>query len=718
MDFCDEEFRLPTAISQFGTCGSVCEDATWARQISQCTQEQGRDLCESEESFALCILEARGGTCFNLCELTASCEDNINVVDCVVDCLNEAPNTDELAEYYRELQQQCIANSNSCEDAEMCRQQGLGILPLVENVCAVEEECGLFIEGECIDLFAPIAQSLSLEGIECLSTSLTDACGTDLTDCFTQTTVPSSLNCNAYCLAGALCDTLPEDQSEFDCVQECNDSLVSDDPALSAQYQSNLICGRSASCGEFNTCLGQQGTSDEICQAVCTQNTLCGDEDETCLEQCQNQYQSTRTRAQQACDRLLTCEARSQCQVPPSPACNAICAPLEACGLSDETCASVCDDRDLNDSTYFLPQLACVSASAQCGDLDQCDQDPSRGYPCLNYCRSQLECADNPQEMTECLQSCGAGDLNSQEQYSLLTHQTCLISLGADALCTEIDTCLASDVDSGCEAYCTAQQGCGFEIDAECVSTCEADPTPILADLVCVLNAQNRGEQCGGVAACLGIEAPVPSADCAVYCDRLKECDPQEDLFLCHQTCMESNEGDRLRAVCTEFASCEEITRCIDADDLAPADCDTACVGLEETCGGTVGENQRFTDLFECRDQCGGVVAAEGDQGMATFGECLENAQCSEDGLDECFSRVFGPDIQGLCDRSWEAVSQCVAGTFIEGLIPPEADFISECLISSAQDYAASESQVICVEDILQSGMCADGFSLFMCIGL
>ncbi len=100
-DACDAEFRLPTALTQMGTCGSACADPTWARQISACVQRESLNLCGAEPAFAACILESRGGDCLDICAARARCDDALDPVDCAIECLMEALEDDALAERRR-----------------------------------------------------------------------------------------------------------------------------------------------------------------------------------------------------------------------------------------------------------------------------------------------------------------------------------------------------------------------------------------------------------------------------------------------------------------------------------------------------------------------------------------------------------------------------------------------------------------------------------------
>ena len=110
-------------------------------------------------------------------------------------------------------------------------------------------------------------------------------------------------------------------------------------------------------------------------------------------------------------------------------------------------------------------------------------------------------------DISACLTRCvsGFGDVDGLR---FAQAEECLNNAASDAACEIIDACIPAEPAIDCAAYCDQLDAC--QIDrADCVASCEAAPDVNL--IGCVSDAIRAGQQCGGVAACEGIEPPSPS---------------------------------------------------------------------------------------------------------------------------------------------------------------------------------------------------------------
>jgi hypothetical protein len=267
-----------------------------------------------------------------------------------------------------------------------------------------------------------------------------------------------------------------------------------------------------------------------------------------------------------------------------------------------------------------------------------------------------------------------------------------------------------------CADACAAANACGFEAGAEgCVASCEADPASFGVDgaLACASEAISRAEGCLGVATCLGLEVPVPTPACAELCDAQRRCDPELDLFSCHTSCIESDEGDIARATCASLVSCDEIEVCVSGDATTPEACMMSCASLAMSCEGSI------EDSAVCEAECAGVALANGEEGATLMSECLSEAingepACSPEAIDACFAGELAPPSEEICARSWAAHNVCPPIDWLFGA-PEEADFLSECDAEFRADPNTVIARVECFEE---AGMNAasDPFACFATI--
>jgi len=695
-DSCEADFRLPTALTQMGTCGGACQDPTWARQISSCVQDNSLNLCDAEPVFARCLLEDRGPDCLSLCDALAGCDESVDAIDCAIECLMEAPEEDPLAELHRQEQRACVIAAGSCDEVEGCVTPAAPpIADSVTRACDAGEACGVIAEGACPEAMASVAGGLSAAGVSCLAERLEASCDEPLIACFEQGFTPNEGVCSDYCRAAAVCDQLPEGQVEFDCIEGCNAAINGQDPTALAAYQGRFTCAEANSCAAFSDCVALGGGVSG-CAEHCAARAACGDSDEAaCLARCESTPNTERVRIERACAAVLSCEAQEAlCELPPAPNCAALCEPLSACGLAGESCELRCDNEHLSDPEPFLPLLACVSATERCDERAACEDDSSRGSACLAYCEHQLSCEGAEGALESCVVSCGRGELSGAELNRFAAARDCLATQVGGS-CEALSSCLDDGELSGlCAEVCATASACGFEQGAEgCVSACEAAPEAF-EGLACVSLSDSRAGGCAGAAACLGVEAPVPTPACEALCARQRECDPSTDLFLCHAQCIESDEGDLARATCAQIASCEDLEACLGAEPSPSAACVAACGELGVSCPAQA-------ELEGCEERCAGVSLALGESAEEPFAECLSAAMCDEEALNRCFSGQLAGPSEELCQRSWIAVNACNMG--LGGFLPigDEATFMMDCAAEYAMDPAATIAQVECLEESL-----------------
>ena len=709
LDLCETDYRFPTALTQTGNCITACADETWAGQISNCVQSNERRLCDDPTFFDSCILESRGGSCYPLCQAQADCDETLDVVDCTVACLTEAPEDDALAAYRQEQSRNCVVNANSCEEIDACLTPAVEpVNESAELVCGAAETCGVFAEGTCPELANRALRELSPEGINCLVQTLEADCSAELTSCFSNTAPPATDACADYCFIGALCDSLPEEQSEFDCVEECEALAADGDPAAFAPYQAQVACLNVGSCQDFSNCISGSGNSD-ACADLCAQQALCGVEEEAeCLMRCSSRYATERSRRERTCGSLLSCESSELCQIPEAPNCEDYCQPLQSCGLADPSCITLCDNAELAQPEAHLPLLTCVNTSERCDYIGACETDQSAAQACLNYCSYLSGCngaEGTPGEISEeCALACARGELSDEQGAEFIPAYDCLSALEAGSMtCEDLSTCVNS-APSMCNTLCEAATTCALplvgELADDCVTACEGGAVSETIQL-CAISATQRASGCGEVATCLGFPVPEPTPACEQYCSALKSCDPSIDLYTCHSLCITDSTGDALRATCTEIVdSCDNISRCQDEEAESPVECLRACQDLDMNCSVT-GEGQRFNNLTACADECGGVVLALGEDSATPVNECIANAMCDADRLDACFSGDLAPASREICERSWNVLQLCnINDVLVMFGSPPleETQFYIDCDAQYTADPAATIAQVECVE--------------------
>ena len=702
LEVCETDFRLPMALTQTGNCATACTDPSWSQQISQCVQANERRLCEDRDFFDLCILERRGGECAEICEARSMCDDELDFVECTLSCLAEAPEEDDLAEYYRQQERRCVTEAANCEAVDTCLAPAAAPRSeAIEETCELAEGCELFSEGACPDRAADVLRELSEEGVRCLNERLTQDCDQDLTECFTQTRPISNGDCGSYCFSAATCGLLPEGQSEFDCIEECNQVVDSGDQTELADYQARFACAEVRSCNELNQCIAGVGNNDS-CAELCAQRSSCGSEDETaCLDRCNARFSSERSRRERICGQLLSCERADQCVIPPAPNCDDYCEPLVACGEEAGPCLTRCDNAELADPEGHIARLTCVNASERCDLLSTCEDDTSAATACLAYCAYQAGCETGTElgQPTEaCALSCARGELTGDDAITFAGASTCLAEQPTSPnSCADVEACFAPLTNS-CEALCAESFDCLLpftgQLASDCVSACEGGAFSD-SELACGVLASSRAEGCEGLALCLNYPLPEPTPACENYCDALKACDPSTDLYLCHTECLNEIETDGIRDACSEIADCSTIDRCQDELVEVSANCQDACANFDMNCDGSTGSEGRFTDLRACEERCAGVALALEDEAGEVMSECINEAMCDSQALDLCFSGELTTASDEICARSLNAITQC---GFFDFLMVTEQQFLAQCALDYAADPMGTVSQVECLE--------------------
>jgi hypothetical protein len=710
IEACDTDFRVPSQISGLGTCNSVCSDPEWERQISECVQDVGEELCSLEEDFAVCILNKRGGDCLDSCAALETCNGEDQVA-CALDCLSAS--TDPLTDIRQSRQRSCIISANGdCEVIETCLGNGeMNVNQMVTDVCEQAISCNIFTADQCEASLSRFAYHLSVDSLSCMQTLLVEDCNANLTSCFFETNYDTN-QCADHCLFADSCGSLPVGQNEFDCVETCT-QLAQDEARDFLNYSAQFICNESNTCEEFNACLAIREEADD-CRAYCDQQSTCGQADETCVDSCQARFGSQRGRVERECGQLLTCEADQTCALDPAPNCALLCEPLQRCDLAGDNCIANCDDQDLVNFDYFLESLTCVESTTRCDIMAECLGDSDRGDACLAYCRYQDQCNEGNESIEACVIQCNRYELNADVQASILLNQECLAGLNANAACDDYSNCLQeeTDVTDLCDDFCTAVNSCSFETE-NCLSECQNNATTNSDNIACVLSSDQRGEQCLGVANCLGIPTPIPTEACAQYCDRLSVCDPSTDLFFCYQDCNADDEGDLARAHCVSLVECENFNLCDQSMSLPI--CETRCQSMEANCNDTFNEEvSDFSTVEECAEICVGTAWAVEDVDGERVNECLLAAEedlCNNESFATCFDGNIQGGTQELCDRGWEILNLCG----LSGLLGlTEAQFYQDCEFEVINNYDGQLALVECLEMVYQ--MDPTCFSGFACI--
>lgn len=702
-DACEADFRLPTALTQMGTCGGACQDPSWARQITACVQDHRLNLCDAEPAFARCILEDRGSDCLELCDALSGCNTDLEVIDCAVECMMEAPEDDPLAELHRLDQRACVIAASSCEELDGCQMMtGPSIGESVERACMAGQACGVFVEDACPEVMAAVAGSLSASGVSCLADQLETNCDSSLISCLSQGFNPSEQICSTYCRAAAICDALPEGQVEFDCIEGCNSAVSTQDPSALAAYQGRFTCSEANSCADFTACVALGGGA-LTCEEHCAARANCGDDDDVaCQARCESNPNTERVRVERACSALLSCDAQAElCDLPPAPNCVALCEPLRSCGVSDDSCELRCDNDHFVDPAPFLPLLSCVNATERCDERADCENDPARGAACVAYCEYQVACQDSTEEIEACVVRCARGELEAGEELNGFALARSCLSTQVGASCAAQEACFTGELSSLCSEVCATTAGCGFEVGAEgCVEACEADATGF-DGLACIALSDSRAGGCAGAASCLGIEPPVPTPACEQLCAIQRTCDPSTDLFLCHASCIESDEGDLARATCASLSTCDSLDLCLTADVSITEACSSLCVDQAMSCSGEFGADARFSNLSSCEESCVGVTLALGSEQEESFIECVSEAMCDEEALNLCWAGDLTDPSAEICGRSWVAVNRCNMGIggFLD--IPDEMTFMMQCASDYMLDMTGTIELVECLEQSL-----------------
>ena len=161
----------------------------------------------------------------------------------------------------------CVTQANGCDEIESClapRASSRGVCR--RGLCARRGVWDLR-RGRLYDQVDEVLRELSASGISCLIESLGASCDADVYSCFSQGEAASAEDCDQYCFIASTCGGLPDDQSEFDCVEECNMLAADSSSGGFETYAARLACVEVASCG-FDACLSGAGGSDQ-CSDLC-----------------------------------------------------------------------------------------------------------------------------------------------------------------------------------------------------------------------------------------------------------------------------------------------------------------------------------------------------------------------------------------------------------------------------------------------------------------
>ncbi|MGK0361003.1 MAG: hypothetical protein ACI9U2_003321, partial [Bradymonadia bacterium] len=662
IEACPNDFRVPTGLEGVEGCAAACADQTLNGAISDCGRPVLTGTCD-EPGFAECVLAAVASDCAEECIVRAGCDPELDAVDCALACASAEAPEDPVAARRVQVSRNCARNAESCEALAICDQRaGRPIVgdATIEQLCAANAECGFFAVDTCADDAPGVLRRLADGAIDCFVDHLSNACGTPPLDCFAPGPQPN-LACQEHCLLSDLCGLLPEDQMEFECLENCQAALISGDPELGAPFISRFECIYSQTCEELEACqrAARPGVS---CRVLCQTQIECASPGAVdCLDQCEAAPDATRARVERACTGAADgCENIDLCVTPEAPTCGLYCDPVEACGQGTPGCATDCDNRDFEQPGDFLPLIACLNSTDRCADRQVClDGDVSRGELCMAWCAASVTCNPQSYERLEtCVATCAQRGIDGQAGLTVEAASECLLEAGSDAECAVLSACLNSaSMRDACPTYCAELDRCGLG-DAQCEAECrDIEDNVFFTDAACVLNSRRRNANCETIAECIDVPLPAIPRPCDTLCAAQARCDDRIDPFLCGLECDPDAEGLAVRAGCLTIAPCEDAALCdVEPQPAEPAECAAACDAIA-ACPGLVGEEDGalFIDVEQCRGQCAGGSLLFGPEFGAELQACVGGAMCDADAIATCFA---APD--DLCERGAVAVAVCI----------------------------------------------------------
>lgn len=705
LDECGATARVPGGLPEVANCATACNNRELAQSIINCGESvvYEPETC-SEPDFARCVLGERQADCLALCDARAGCDEEIDPIDCALDCAQPAEVEDPVARRRQTIARTCAREAADCEELAACGQQVSRDIvgeASIEEMCAADEPCGFFAPQVCVDVAEPILRELADGAIDCLTTSF-NACDASVARCFAPATLPVEA-CDEYCAVSALCGTLPGGQVEFECVQQCRAALGTGDQALIAPLRPGLACAYGDTCADIAACIEASGAAD-ACPAYCARLAEFGRPvPDDCEAVCLERGRTARGFAERSCTLAAgTAEAvDAHCAVPPPPRCDALCERLDACQLGGPECVASCDDDDFADPDAFLPRLACNVATARCDERAICEGgDLSGGDACRAWCKRESECNGADIDPVDCLIECGEG-LPAAEGLLFDGARPCLEEAGPDAECEDLDACVeAVPADGYCESFCAATVGCRLaEGNEACIADCRrnAEDAEQIEQAACAIAAQRAGAGCAVVAECIGAEVEPASPACQTLCAARNACDEDVDTFLCERDCIPEPEGTPVRAACAARAACNELQTCLDAPGVVPPVCDDVC-GQVGACD-LLGEDGLYADADGCRADCGGLEVLRGMGTADAIAVCVDGAMCDADAVTACFD--VGPGY--TCEDAYDAIQSCNNGPLFGA--DDRQTYLMTCNGALMMDPATTQGQIDCVVQVADEAM-------------
>ena len=689
IDACAADYRLPTGLAGIETCAAACDDQNLSAVLSECGRPVLNGTCD-EPAFANCVLTEVATDCSDECAVRAGCDPEVDPVDCTLACLAAEAPEDPVAARRVQVSQNCARNADSCDALAACDQRaGRPIVgdATIEDLCAANAECGFFAVDTCAEEAPGVLRRLADGAIDCFVDHLTNACGMPPLDCFVPGPQPAAA-CQEHCLLSDLCGLLPEDQMEFECLENCQAALVSGDPELGAPFISRFECIFAQTCEDLEVCQ-RAARPDIACRALCQTQIECGaDGAVDCLAQCEAAPDTTRVRAERGCTGAADgCENVNLCVTAEAPTCGLFCDPVEACGQGVPGCLTECDNRDYAQPGEFLPLISCLNSTDRCADRQVClDGDVSRGELCMAWCAASVTCNPQSDERLEtCVASCAQDGITGQAGLTVEAASECLLEAGSDAECAVLSACLnGASMRDACPAYCGELDRCGLAEEG-CEAECRnIQDNAFFSDAACVLNSRRRNANCETIAECIDVPLPPIPRPCDELCAAQATCDDSIDPFLCGLACDPDAEGLAVRAGCLSIAACEDVALCDAEQPAQPPECVAACNAIA-ACPGLVGEgaDALLIDAQQCRDRCTGGAMLYGVEFGAGLQGCVGEAMCDAEAVTACFAAP-----SDLCARGAELVAICTD--------PAMVGYFEQC---EALDQAAAETQIACLEE-------------------
>jgi hypothetical protein len=618
------------------------------------------------DGFRTCLVNDVYPSCGAQCDAAVRC----NIMDrdvCEGQCLSRSVADDPLTELRSAQLRQCLAGAGEdCLRVHECFNPP-GLNPAAVNevqFCAAFDACGLGQQLTCNQLWS----RFDATSAQCAFDSMQRACPFNefdlLEECDQGGGVdPRQQACTRFCEAMDVCDR--QEGSRLDCINTCSGNQAVD-PDEAERNDAQLTCGPEWSCDALGTCLAGVGPGGE-CAALCNSLTGCDLADEGCLEGCDAQWPRDRHAAYRACVAAAgdDCAAVGACAIAPQVPCDRFCQTLTDCGQNvGATCANECDDLHFSNPLDVTLTVACALSAGGCEappparSVQACLEDPAAlGSGCYNYCRATTECnPDNDDALVGCLTTCVEGFGNALG-LTYAAAAECLEGAAPDAACEVVVGCLPEAVPAvDCDVFCAQVDACDIP-NEDCLATCAAAPDADIAG--CAYDALRVGQQCGGVATCVGYVPPAADATCAELCAERRECEGDLDPYLCERACTPTPPEAAVQLACAQAAVCAELPGCL----ALGADANPACA---EPCQAAV-ECGAFPDLASCNALCTGRDASPRtpETFIAGLADCLaaaaEGDACNAEAARDCFEAP-------LCEWTDDIVVLPANGGLVEGI--------------------------------------------------